>query len=100
MKNEIILTAKTMKSGNAGKKTTNAVTALTRMTAQLTRYYSQVLGIKLTNRQTLLLLNAQTAFFLTVFPVGCPVLLRYACAGWLISALLKCRNSGIKAQEL
>ena len=55
-------------------------------------YYSKVLEQELDNKQTLCLLNAQLAFVMTVFPTGCPWLLRIACACWLVSALLKCKE--------
>jgi hypothetical protein len=60
--------------------------------SHVTYYYSKVLEQELDNKQTLCLLNAQLAFVMTVFPTGCPWLLRIACACWLVSALLKCKE--------
>ena len=67
--------------------------AAERLLSPLTTYYSQVLERRITTRQTALLLNAQTAFFITVFPASAPLLVRTACVIWLISALLKCRKA-------
>lgn len=58
----------------------------------LTYYYSRVLERRLSTKQTLSLLNAQLAFLMTVFPVDCSVVLRLACAGWLVAALMRCRE--------
>ena len=58
--------------------------------AALANYYSQVLERHVSYRQTWLLLNAQLAFFLTVFS-ACGLLLRMACILWLVSALLQCK---------
>lgn len=63
------------------------------------KYYSGVLGVELGIRQTLKLLNAQAAFFLTVFPVDCPLALRAACLAWLVAALGGCRRLGLKVEE-
>lgn len=91
MKNEMTLSVKTIESGNS--VCNNTVTPLSRrMVAPLTRYYSRVLGTKVTPRQTLLLLNAQVAFLFAVLPADCPMLLRCVCGGWLVSALLKCKG--------
>ena len=62
---------------------------------RLAAYYSSVLGQQVTLRQTFLLLNAQAAFLFTVFPLDCSFVLRLLCVVWLVSALLKCRNSGL-----
>ena len=55
--------------------------------------------VELGIRQTLKLLNAQAAFFLTVFPVDCPLALRAACLAWLVAALGGCRRLGLKVEE-
>jgi hypothetical protein len=65
----------------------------------LRRHYSDILGEQLTMRQTALIVNAQAAFILAVFPVSCPLLFRLACGAWLVSALLKCKNSGIRTSD-
>lgn len=107
MKNEMILSAEASANTTMVENTTGITppawriaTLAGRTGSLLAGYYSQLLGTKVTVRQTLLLLNAQTAFLFTVFPADCHMLLRCACARWLVSALLKCRNSGIKAPEL
>lgn len=63
---------------------------------KLQKYYSNVLGEKLTLRQTLCLINAQAAFFMTVLPGECPLLLRSVFLVWLLDALLRCKRSGIR----
>lgn len=70
--------------------------AVRRALAPIVRYYSRVLGNELTVRQTLLLINAQAAFFMAVFPTDCPLVMRGLCVAWLVSALLKCRRAGIR----
>lgn len=96
MKNEMTLQTKAIGSQSTGISESKVATTVVRMLAPLTRYYSQVLGTEVTIRQTLLLLNAQTAFLLTVFPAALPLLLRAGGLAWLVSALLKCRAGGIR----
>ncbi|MBQ8714113.1 MAG: ATP-binding protein [Prevotella sp.] len=62
----------------------------------LAGYYSKVLDTEINLRQTLLLLNAQLAFFFTVFPI-CSLFLRALCLLWLCNALMKCKQAGIRA---
>ncbi len=69
-----------------------ACTALTPLTS-LSKYYSSVLEQEINIRQTLLLLNAQTAFVFTAFPVDGPLVLRALCAAWLLHAVLKCKQA-------
>ncbi len=58
----------------------------------ITSYYSRVLEREVDNKQTLSLLNAQLAFFMTVFPADCSFVLRILCGCWLVAALLKCKE--------
>ena len=60
---------------------------------QLRLFYEKMLERKISMRQTILLLNAQTAFFMTFMPVESPWILRLGCIGWLASALLKCKHA-------
>ena len=60
----------------------------------LASYYSKVLETEINLRQTLLLLNAQLAFFFNVFPT-CSLFLRALCILWLCDALMKCKRAGI-----
>lgn len=59
----------------------------------LRRYYAKVMEREVSLRQTLLLLNAQLAFALTVFPVEAPFAARVVCCLWLLNALWKCRQA-------
>ena len=69
------------------------VSAVRKPLLTLARYYSAVLERPVNVQQTLHLLNAQTAFFFTVFPADCALLLRGACAAWLIHALMQCKRA-------
>jgi len=62
-----------------------------RSVTALAAYYSRVLERPVDNRQTVLLLNAQAAAFMTIFPADCSLVLRIVCGVWLVSALLKCK---------
>lgn len=57
----------------------------------LSDYYTKVAGSRVSLRQTGMLLNAQLAFFLTVF-TDCGVLLRMVCMVWLVVSLLQCKS--------
>lgn len=76
-----------------------AITMFNKGVSHVSRYYSEVVGEKLNNKQTLLIMNAQTAFFLTVFPATCPMYMRIICLAWLITALIQCKNSGIRTSD-
>ena len=58
----------------------------------LRKYYAKVLERELSMRQTWLLINVQAAFVFAAVPVDGPWLLRIACCGWLLHALLKCKS--------
>lgn len=58
----------------------------------LRNYYSVVCEKELTLRQTMLLINAQFAFFATVFPANMPIVARIACCAWLVYSLKTCKN--------
>jgi hypothetical protein len=53
----------------------------------LRKYYSSIFEKELSLRQTLLLVNAQVAFFCAAFPVEGPLWIRLSCCAWLLHAL-------------
>lgn len=71
--------------------------SIQQMVEPIAAYYSKVLEQPVSRRQTWLLLNAQAAFLLTVFPATCPLLLRTVFAAWLVDALLRCKREMGKA---
>lgn len=87
MTNEMMITAR-----KPGLSTEVMKQMAERPLAGLTRYYSDVLERQLSTRQTLLLLNAQLAFLMTVFP-SMSFALRILCLTWLVGAVVKCRRS-------
>ena len=56
-------------------------------------YYSGIIGKKLSNGQTCQLIEVQVAFFLTVFPAECNLLVRVLLMVWFINSILRLRNS-------
>ena len=89
MNNEMILHSN---SQNLGFSLSQLKTVAERPIQLLTLYYNKVLDRQLDMRQMRSLINAQLAFFMTVFPADCPLLLRMVCGCWLITALLKCKE--------
>jgi hypothetical protein len=87
MTNEMMITAR-----KPGLSTEVMKQMAERPLSGLTRYYSDVLERQLSTRQTLLLLNAQLAFLMTVFP-SMSFVLRILCLTWLVGAVVKCRRS-------
>ena len=87
------MTAGTM---HGAQPATRAAKAAARLVAPVARYYSRVLGEKVSTRQTLLLLNAQAAFVMAVLPADGPLSGRAVCVAWLAHALLLCRRSGLR----
>jgi len=53
----------------------------------LADYYSKVLGEEVSVKQTVRLLTAQGAFLCTVLPADMPIVLRLACAAWLVASI-------------
>lgn len=93
MKSELTINAGRSTAGTEARQAGTARGTARRMLTAVAAYYSKALGREVSLRQTLLLANAQAAFFMTVFPADCPLPARAACAAWLVSALLKCRRS-------
>lgn len=89
MNNEMIFTAREQRLDLVLNQ---VALAINRPLRRLTSYYSKTLERELNVRQTLLLINAQLAFVMTVFPVDCHFLLRVLCACWLVKALHDCRK--------
>ena len=87
MTNEMMITAR-----KPGLSTEVMKQMAERPLSGLTRYYSDVLERQLSTRQTLLLLNAQLAFLMTVFP-SMSFVLRILCLTWLVGAVVKCRRT-------
>ncbi len=95
------ITAGTMHGAQPATRAAKAVgrmaaKAAARLVAPVARYYSRVLGEKVSTRQTLLLLNAQAAFVMAVLPADGPLAGRAVCVAWLAHALLLCRRSGLR----
>lgn len=67
--------------------------------AALANYYSGILERQVSCRQTLMLLHAQAAFFVTVFS-SCNLVLRIVSIAWLITTLLQCRAEFRSAQSM
>lgn len=61
----------------------------------LQRYFSAVLGKEVSQRQTRLIVEAQVAFVLMVFPAAFSLLLRLVFVGWFVWSLMRCHKSGI-----
>ena len=89
MNNEMILNAREL-------KTREVIASLAALLASplkwLNAYYGHVLGRAISTRQTLSLLHVQVAFLFTVLPSDCHLMLRLACAAWLLLALRHCRE--------
>ncbi len=61
----------------------------------LTSFYSALLEENITPRQTLLLIQAQVAFFALVFPLSFSLALRLVFLLWFVLALVHCRRAGL-----
>ncbi|EFI71781.1 hypothetical protein PBR_0004 [Segatella baroniae B14] len=46
-------------------------------------------------QQTWLLIKAQTAFFLGIFPADMSILLRFALGIWMVYTFIQCKNADI-----
>ncbi len=96
MKKELTLNANACQGQSTTSMADMAAKIAQRLLAPAANYYSRVLGTKVSIRQALLLINAQAAFVMAVFPSDCHIALRAVCVCWLASALLKCRRAGIR----
>ncbi len=61
----------------------------------LTAVYSRLLEEDITPRQTLLLLQAQVAFFALAFPLAFSLALRLVFLLWFALSLVHCRRAGL-----
>lgn len=68
----------------------SARSAAVRQLERLSRYYARQVGRDFTVRQTLLLINAQLAFFFAAFPVGGSLVVHLCAIAWFVHALLWC----------
>jgi hypothetical protein len=76
--------------------TWTSITQKVKMTAEWLRlYYSGILGKNITMQQTWLLIKAQTAFFLGIFPADMSILLRFALGIWMVYTFIQCKNADI-----
>ena len=82
-------------SANANLATTvlSVINILKAPFFMLRDYYSGIIGKKLSNGQTWQLIEVQVAFFLTVFPAECNLLVRVLLMVWFINSILRLRNS-------
>lgn len=78
--------------------TNNFVALVSQPVRVLAAYYSHILERRISCRQMWLLLNAQLAFFLTVF-TSCSLVLRTICLIWLVLALLQCKTALSTGQQ-
>lgn len=69
---------------------TSIASNLKQPVAALANYYSNILERQVTSRQTLTLLHAQAAFFVTVFS-SCSIIMRFVCIAWLITTIVHCK---------
>lgn len=95
MEKEIVLTAGSINGkcmADIARYIINKVNVPARI---LRRYYSYVLGKDVSMRQTWMLIEAQVAFFAGVMPVNINIIVRAIMFMWFVTALKKCRRSGL-----
>ena len=66
--------------------------AISRPVNELGQYYSRVLDRRLDRRQTLSLIEAQTAFLVALVAGESPLLLRVALLAWAVADVCRCRR--------
>ncbi len=93
MKKEMILTATPSTTVKMKSIANTFKSLLLRPIAILTEYYSAVLDRRISNSQTLWLLNAQFAFFSVVCSAEAPLMTKIICWAWLAQALIRCKTN-------
>lgn len=58
----------------------------------LRKYFSTCIGHEISIRRTWLIIQAQVAFFVTVFTSECPLALRAIFAVWFLVSVVRCSN--------
>lgn len=99
MKKEMTLGANMNMNTNMAVSMKKIAKMAVSLIAIVNNYYSSVIGQRLNNKQTMLILNAQFAFLFTVFPIQSSAYIRIICLAWLVTALLQCKNSGIRTSD-
>lgn len=99
MKKEMTMQVSTMENVSSTSGIRMMMDMVMSFIAIFRNYYSSVLEYKLNNKQAMLILNAQFAFLFTVFPIQSSAYIRIICLAWLVTALLQCKNSGIRTSD-
>ncbi len=99
MKKEMSLTANNMETSGLEMMSSRVAIWIRKPQLKLCKYYSKILNQKLTLKQTRVLVNAQAAFICAIMPADCSLWLRMVCGIWLVSALLKCKNAGLRTSD-
>lgn len=99
MKKEMTIQSNVTTNMSISNMWTKTKAMMNKAMSNISNYYSSMIDEKLTNKQTLLIMNAQLAFFFAVMPADCSLTLRFACIAWLAVALIQCKNSGIRTSD-
>lgn len=99
MKKEMILTASNMETNSRYLLRVRLMTGIRKPLLILCKYYSTLLNQHLTLKQMRVLVNAQAAFICAIMPADFSLWLRAAFCIWLVSALLKCKNAGLRTSD-
>lgn len=91
MKKEMILTATPSTMVRMKSIANSFRSLLLKPIAILAEYYSAVLDRRISNSQTLCLLNAQFAFFSVICSAEASLMVKIICWIWLIQALIRCK---------
>lgn len=88
MKNEVTMRMNSQKVNEAVSVFSAIMTILMQPFEWLRGYYSACLNKDINMRQTFHLLHVQIAFVFAVFPVACPLLLRFVFIAWFVATLV------------
>ncbi len=95
MKKELVLTTNNPGTHNISEVISSIKEYAARPIVSLSKYYTKLIGEKISTRQTMLLLNAQIAAVFAIFPLNYSIILRVLFIVWFATSVIQCKKGGL-----
>ena len=95
MKKELVLTTNNSGTRNISEIISSIKEHALRPIVILSKYYTKLMGEKISTRQSLLLLNAQVAAVFIIFPLSYSIILRILFIIWFATSVIQCKKGGL-----
>lgn len=95
MKKEMVLTTNSAEVSSINEIIARMKETTLRPVVSISKYYSRILEKEINTHQTLLLINAQIAAALAIFPLSYSLVLRVLFISWFATAVIQCKKGGL-----